>query len=277
MSYTYNSVAMSRAARTMLDLVGVPAMECASPAISYVETVLRKACSGTNFRRAVIYNADAIGMHIIQRYTDLFAPVFENTCVSVPVCSTVASVTPVAHASMYTGLEPAQHGIMTYVRPQLTVETVYDALLAAGRHPAIVCMTDSTFMHIFAGRENLPIIEVRDNAQALAETEKLMASGMYDFISVHTFEYDDIAHKTGPESKDSLDAARREAVGFGAVCDMIRKYWPDDPTLVAYMPDHGQHLMEAWEPEFATKGKRGTHGTILPEDMNVLHYYGVVK
>lgn len=276
MSYTYNSIPMSRSARTMLDLVGVDAPKAANSAIVYVENVIRKVAGGP-IGKAVIYNADAIGMYIIQKYTELFTPVFENTCVSVPVLSTVSSCTPVAHASMYTGLEPAQHGIKTYERPQLTCETAYDALIAAGRHPAIVCMTDSTFMHIFAGREGCPIFEEKDNEGCLRRAEELLASGKYDFISIHTFEYDDAGHKYGPESESALDAARREAEGFARLCEMIKQYWAGDTVLVAYMPDHGQHTMEPWEPDFAGKGKIGTHGDIVPEDMNVMHYYGVVK
>lgn len=276
MSYIYNSVAMSRSARTILDLVGVEAPQAASPAIGYVENVIKKA-AGETIDHAVIYNADAVAMYMIQKYTELFVPVFENTCVSVPVLSTVSSCTPVAHASMYTGLEPSGHGIKTYVRPQLTVETAYDALIAAGRHPAIVCMTDSTFSHIFAGRESCPIFEEKDNEGCLRRAEELISCGKYDFISIHTFEYDDAGHKYGPESPQALDAVRREAEGFGKVCEMIRKYWNGKTVLTAYMPDHGQHTMEPWEPDFAGKGKIGTHGDIVPEDMNVMHFYGVVK
>ena len=38
---------------------------------------------------------------------------------------------------MYTGVDPVVHGIMTYTRPQLTCDTLYDQLIAAGKN--ILC------------------------------------------------------------------------------------------------------------------------------------------
>ena len=211
MSDTYNSIPITRVARTIADLLDVPAPKDAAPGLEFVERMV-EARLGGKAQRAVLYHADAIGMYLIQKYTNMFLPVMERTLVGVPMISTVASLTPVAHASMYTGLTPAEHGIHVYERPQLACETLYDTLIQAGRHPAIIAMPDSTFLHIFGGRE-MPYYEVRDNAEALEKAEELMAEGTCDVLSIHTFEYDDMAHDHGPECARALDGGRRQRIG----------------------------------------------------------------
>lgn len=272
MADTYHSIAIKRVCRTVADALGAPAPQEAAAGVEFVENVLKRELGGTA-QRAVLYHADAIGVYLIQKYTEQFAPVFENTCVSVPMISTVASVTPVSHASMYTGLDPEKHGIRVYEKPKLTCATLYDTLLAAGRHPAIIAMPDSSFLHIFAGRD-MPYYEVKNNVEALEMAEKLMQEGECDVISIHTFEYDDYAHEDGPESVPALDAAFREAQGFGKIADMVRRHWSAYDTLLGYMPDHGQHLVEPWEPN--PDHYKGDHGSFRTEDMNVLQFYGAI-
>lgn len=272
MSEVYHSIPLTRMARTVADLLAAPAPEGAAEGIGFVENKLR-GCLGGNAQRAVLYHADAIGSYLIERYTKRFAPVFENADVCVPMISTVASLTPVAHASMYTGLDPKQHGIRVYERPQLSCETLFDTLIRAGKRPAIIAMTDSTFLHIFAGRD-IPYYEVRNNAEALDKAEELMRTDACDVLSIHTFEYDDAAHEEGPESPRALDAAACEAAGFAAVTALVKRYWSAFDTLTAYLPDHGQHAVEPWEPN--EHGYRGDHGSFRTEDMNVLQFYGAI-
>lgn len=272
MSDTYHSIPLTRVARTLANLLDVPAPKGAADGLGFVERRLG-ATLGGKAERAVLYHADAIGMYLIQKYTDLFLPVLEQTMIGVPMISTVASLTPVAHASMYTGLTPEEHGIRVYERPQLACETLFDTLLAAGRRPAIIAMPDSTFLHIFAGRD-MPYYEVRDNAAALKKAEELMKNGDCDVLSIHTFEYDDAAHDFGPESERALEAARREVNGFTAVNNLLQAHWCGESVLTAYLPDHGQHAVEAWEPN--PHHYKGDHGSFRTEDMNVMQFYGAV-
>ena len=217
--------------------------------------------------RAVMYHADAVPMYVWQKEISLFAPVYAHTQMSLPMCSTVESVTPVAHASMYTGVEPEVHGILTYVRPKLECDTLYDVLLAQGKRIAIVAGTDSSFLHIFAGR-NLDYFE-EPNAISIKETaQRLIAEDKYDLISIHTFEYDSAAHAFGPESKQAFNAISIEAECFDEIVKTIKQHYVDHNTLLCYAPDHGQH---------ATAGNRGSHGSKMTEDMNILHFYGMIR
>lgn len=212
-----------------------------------------------------MYHADAVGLYIWQKYTSLFAPVYRYSAAAVPFLSTVESVTPVAHASMYTGLDPEGHGICTYVRPKLECDTLFDVLLREGKRVAIVAQADSTFLHIFAGRE-LDYFEAPNAIGVQAKALELIESDEYDVISIHTFDYDNAAHAYGPESKEAINAVSLEAEGFARIAEALKKN-EGHTTLLTYSPDHGQHL---------TEGGRGSHGSKLIEDMNVLHFFAVL-
>jgi len=183
----------------------------------------------------------------------------------VPFLSTVESVTPVAHATMYTGLDPEGHGIQTYVRPKLECETLFDVLLKAGKKVAIVAQNDSTFLHIFAGR-NLDYFEAPNAIGVQEKALELIASDEYDVISIHTFDYDDAAHAYGPESKQALNAVNLEAEGFHRIAEALKKN-PGHKTLLTYSPDHGQHPVI---------GGTGQHGSKQIEDMNIVHFFGTL-
>lgn len=61
-----------------------------------------------------------------EKYRAHFAQLEKRAALRLPMRSVVPPVTPVAFASMYSGLQPAQHGIMKYEKPVLGVETVFD-------------------------------------------------------------------------------------------------------------------------------------------------------
>ena len=262
----FNLYQMKQFAATVADCMDFPLPEQYAPGIRWASAQLKKRMGGPA-QRAVLYHADAVGMYIWQKYTDLFAPVYAHTSLAVPMLSTVMSVTPVSHASMYTGLDPEQHGICTYVRPQLTCDTLFDQWVKAGKKVAIVAQLDSTFLHIFTGRdveyyEGKNAVEVQEIALSLIE------KNCYDIISIHTFDYDNAAHAYGPESKEGLNAISLEAEGFDRIAAAVRCAWKGQRTLLTYSPDHGQHL---------TAGGTGSHGSKMIEDMNILHFFGTVR
>lgn len=259
----YNMYALKQFARTIADCMELPLPDAYAPGVSWVSDIL-KARLGGKADRVVLYHADAVGQYIWQKYTNKFAPVYANTSLALPFVSTVESVTPVAHASMYTGLSPEEHGIQTYVRPQLTCRTLFDECIEQGLKPIILCMNDSTFAHIFTGRD-MEIIEVKNVHEIVEKAVELIRSDAYDLISIHTFEYDDAAHAFGPESKQALNAMSAEAEGFDTIANAIRTCYKGHRTLLSYSPDHGQHLVT---------GGSGSHGSKFIEDMNILHFYG---
>lgn len=261
----FNKYEMKAFAGTVADCLGIELPEGYAPGISWAADILKERMGGTA-QRAVLYHADAVGMYIWQKYTNLFAPVYMHTSLSIPMLSTVESVTPVSHASMYTGLDPAQHGIQTYTRPQLTVDTLFDVLLREGKRVAIVAQADSTFLHIFAGR-NLDYFEEPNGLAVQERALELIEKDIYDVISIHTFDYDNAAHAFGPESKQGLNAISLEAQGFDRIARLLKEKNDGKKTLLTYSPDHGQHLVP---------GGTGSHGSKMIEDMNVVHFFGTI-
>lgn len=261
----YNLYHLKHFAATVADCMGLALPEPFAPPIDWASAILKERLGGPA-DRAVLYHADAVGLYIWQQYTNLFASVYAHTSMAIPFLSTVESVTPVAHASMYTGLEPKEHGICTYVRPKLTCDTLYDQLLRAGKKPAILAKKNSSFLHIFAGR-NMDYFEA-DNAVEIQEKAlELLESDRYDVVSIHTFDYDSAAHHFGPESKEALNALSLEVQGFGQIAQTMERFRGSHRILLSYSPDHGQHLVP---------GGTGTHGSKMIEDMNILHFFGTI-
>ena len=263
----YNSIPLKHFAATVADCMGISLGDGYAPTIKWVSEPLKERLGG-NADRVVLYHADAVGLYMWQKYTDKFAPVYKHTSVAVPFVSTVKSVTPVAHASMYTGKDPEGHGIHTYVRPQLTCETLYDRLISEGKRIAIIAMDDSSFLHIFAGRQLDYFVTDRNPETIKQKALELIEKDEYDLISIHTFAYDSAAHAHGPESEKAINAMAAEAENFAVIAEALNRYKGKHRILLSYSPDHGQHLVEE-------KGK-GLHGSTLIEDMNVLQFYGTI-
>lgn len=261
----YNSYSLKHFAGIVADCMDISLPDTYAPSVAWIPALLKERMNSTA-DRAVLYHADAVGHHIWQKYTSLFAPVYQHTSLSVPFLSTVESVTPVAHATMYTGMDPEGHGILTYTRPQLTCDTFFDVLLREGRKVAIVAQADSTFLHIFKGR-NLDYFEAANAVEVQEKSLELIAKNEYDVISIHTFDYDNAAHAFGPESKQALNAVSLEAEGFHRIAEAVRESYAGHRTLLTYSPDHGQHPV---------LGGTGAHGSKMTEDMNIVHFFGTI-
>jgi predicted AlkP superfamily pyrophosphatase or phosphodiesterase len=266
MGIHYNSIPMAKLAATLAGAMDLEGPRKAHPSIGWMNEIIRERLGTAD--RVVMYHADAVPMYVYQKYTHIFAPVLRHIEITVPFLSTVESVTPVSHASMYTGVEPEVHGIKTYVRPCLTCETLYDTLIRQGKRCAIVAGEDSSFLHIFKNRE-MDYFTVQNAEEAVDKAHDLVEKDEHDFISIHIFAYDSFAHHYGPESVTALESIVYEAEQFDRLIKNIKEKWTGrHKTLFGYAPDHGQHEIE---------NMKGAHGSLLPEDMNVVHFYGMRK
>ena len=261
----YNIFGLKHFAGIVADMMGMELPESFAPSIGWLSGILRERLGG-QADRVVLYHADAVGMHIWQKYTNLFAPVYKHSSMSVPFVSTVESVTPVAHATMYTGMDPEGHGILTYDRPKLECTTLFDLWIEQGKKVAIVAQLDSTFLHIFAGR-NLDYFEGKNAVEVQEIALRLIESDEYDVVSIHTFDYDNAAHAFGPESKQALNAVSLEAEGYQRIAEALEKFKGKHKILLTYSPDHGQHPV---------LGGTGQHGSKQIEDMNIVHFFEVM-
>ena len=261
---SFHSISMTKLAATFAGIMGIEPPGQAEAKIDWLSELLKSKANGS-VDRAVVYNPDAIAMWLFQNYTADFAPVLGHTQVGVPLKTVFPSVTPVCFASMYTGTQPEVHGVQQYEKPVVTTDSLFDALIRAGRRAAIVAVKGSSMSKIYAGKALDYFIMTYDDEVARKAAE-LIKKDEYDFISVYTQEYDDAMHLTGTESEASLEAMNNQIHIFEKLAEAVEKNYKKHNTLLCFCTDHGVHTKE-------TGG--GTHGSDLPEDMNIMHFFGI--
>jgi len=257
-----NTLSITGVAGSICSALNVPAPKNAEAPFKAVQQL----CEGKNVDRVLIYNPDAVALWLYQKYNEMFLPVQKHVSVTLPIHAVMPSVTPVCFGSMYTGAMPAVHGIQKYEKPVITIDTIFDALLRAGKRPAIVSTAKDSLSCIFLEREMdyyiYPTVdEVNAKALELVEEDK------YDFILVYNGNYDSTMHRNGPEAEASLGALQANAAMFDKLAEAVKRCWKNHTTLIGFCPDHGCHEID---------GDLGSHGLEMPEDMNIPHFYGII-
>lgn len=260
----YASNGISSVAASIARLMGfAPPQGAGAPNLA-LERYAQTALGGRPARRVLLYHPDGIAHYLFARHTEDFLPVLENAPLALPMQSVYPPVTPVCFASMYTGMQPELHGICSYAKPILRVDTLFDAALRAGFRPAIVSTSGSTLSKIFLDRPmEYYILDSLDEVHARAE--QLLREDNHDLIVVYNGNYDAAMHRYSPESAEALRALRANADAFAQLASIARRYWSAYDSLLAFAPDHGCHEIE---------GGLGTHGLDAETDMLIPHFYG---
>ena len=213
--------------------------------------------------KVVMYNPDAVGTWIVNKYAEKFVPVRETAPYELKMRTVFPPKTPVCFASMYTGALPAVHGIQKYVKPVVKIDTIFDALLRQGKKPAIVASKNSSLNHIFRERE-MDYYVVAYDKEATEKGIELIKEGKYDFLVIYNQEYDDSIHFTHPKSWKAKRALDHYAENFKRIGEAVAA--TGERTLLGYGPDHGVH--REWY-------LLGNHGKDIPKDMEISHFYRV--
>lgn len=214
--------------------------------------------------KVVLYNPDAVAWWLYEKYRPMFKKAESCSEKAVRLTSVMPSVTPVSFATMYTGLMPEKHGIMKYEKPVLTVDTMFDYLIKAGKKPAIISTKGDSISKIFLERDMDYYIYMTKQAVNF-KTEQLIKSGKYDVLVIYNPDYDSTMHAKGPEHKKSLEHLRQNAATYERFVKLINKTYKNEKVFYGFCPDHGCHEID---------GGRGSHGLDMEEDMNVIHFYG---
>ena len=101
------------------------AAEADSRLLNYADT----AFNGETADRLFMYNPDAIAEWLFEKYPAFFIEATARTELQLPYETVMPSVTPVCFGTMYTGVQPAVHGIRKYEKPVLKIETLFDQLI----------------------------------------------------------------------------------------------------------------------------------------------------
>ena len=226
---------------------------------AYIDSVF----GGRKADRVFMYNPDAIAQWICEKYPHFLQEATNRTDIRLPLCAVMPSVTPVCFGTMYTGAQPAVHGIQAYAKPVITIDTIFDALIRSGKKPAIVSTERDSMSRIYLEREmDYYILDSVEKVNAKAA--ELILSDQYDFIAVYNGNYDAVMHKFGPESPEAMGELRANARTFGMFSEMIRNHWQNHDTLLGFAMDHGCHEID---------GGCGSHGLDMEEDLNIVHQY----
>ena len=261
--YIKNTPSITGTAATVANLMGFPMPAGADSANAIVLDVARCQFQQEPVQRALLYNPDAIALWLYQKYPELFLPVIRNSCVTLPVYSVMPSVTPVCFASMYSGLMPENHGIQAYVKPVLTVQTLFDAAIAAGHKPIIISTEGDSITKIFLER-NMDYIVCKTPDECNENAVRVIRENVHDIIVVYNGNYDSTMHRWGPESPEALSQLTHNAQSFEMLSNIAREAWQGLRSLAAFLPDHGCHEID---------GQLGSHGLDMAEDMNIVHFY----
>lgn len=249
-------------AASLCNALGVEKPECAGEPLE----AITELCKNQGVDRVLMYNPDAVALWIFEKYAPLFTPVMLNTSITLPLQAVMPSVTPVCFGTMYTGAQPEVHGIQSYTKPVIKTDSVFDALIRAGKKPCIVSTGNDSMSKIFLEREmDYFIVETPDEANEKAL--ELIKEDKYDLIAVYNGNYDGTMHRYAPEGKESIEALKHNIAAFSTLANAVKENWKTHKTLIGFAPDHGCHEID---------GGCGSHGLYMPEDMNIVHFYGLI-
>ncbi len=261
-----NSISLTGIAASLAKAIDVPPPSEAQPSIAAIDQLVKANTDQGKVDRIFMYNPDAVAMWLFQKYTDFYLPVLAHTKLTLPLCTVMPSVTPVCFGTMYTGAMPEIHGIRSYVKPVIKIDTLFDALIRAGKKCAIVSTEGDSLSHIFLEREMdyfiYPTVD-----ECTTKALELIKEDRHDFILLYNADYDSTMHRNAPEGKESLDVLQKNIRVFETIAKTITAHWSDHKTLLGFAPDHGCHEID---------GGLGSHGLDMPEDLNILHFYTVV-
>lgn len=257
-------------APTLCRILGIPPPSMAQePPLDWIVDSVRSGCaaSGRPLERCLIYCPDALGEQAWDRWPGSERAILRFAPIEARLLSVEPPKTPVCYASIFTGAFPETHGIRTYERPVVRCDTLFDALLRAGRRVTIAAVANCSIDLIFRERD-LRYSPGRDDAEVTQHVSRDLGADAADVIVAYHQEYDDLLHDGEPFSPGCFAALARHLESFETLCEIAREAWRGRNSLVAFVPDHGAHV----DPVTG----RGTHGESIPQDLLVRHWYGVL-
>ncbi len=261
-----HTIGIERVAATVCGLLGIPSHDGAAQPIPAVLSAAEVAFGGRCADRVVLYNPDAIAQWIYEAYRADFAPVEDAAALRLPMRSVMPSVTPVCFGTMYSGVLPAVHGIQSYVKPVLTVNTLFDDLLRARKKPAIISTAGDSISKIFLERE-MDYFIYQTVEECNRKALELIREDRHDLIVLYNGNYDTMMHRHGPEGVEALKALKENIATYAALHKALDAHRGEHRTALVFAPDHGCHL---------TADGKGSHGCDDPSDMNIPHFYSFI-
>ena len=259
-------ICITKTAATIEKLLGIEVHKDADRPIDEVVCTASEKFENKGCDRVFMYNPDAIGQWIYEKYREDFKKLDERADLRLDMLSVMPSVTPVCFGSMYSGMYPEKHGIQSYVKPVMKVETVFDSLPKEGKKAAIVSTEGDSISLIFLER-NVDYFIYKTVKECNKKARELICEDEYDLIVLYNTNYDYWLHRNGPTGLLSVHALKENIRTYCQLYDIIKKKWKKHNTVLVFAPDHGCHRFF---------GVLGNHGKDIPEDMNIHHFYSFI-
>ncbi|MBR1968320.1 MAG: alkaline phosphatase family protein [Clostridia bacterium] len=260
---TFNETSLDTLCASLCYALNIEKPACANEANPLLTEFIDKAFGGEKADKIVMYNPDAVAEWIYLKYPQLVKEIKELSDIEVPMQTVMPSVTPVCFGTMYTGAQPSVHGIMKYEKPVITIDTIFDALIRAGKKPVIISQTDCSMSKIYLER-NMDYFIYDTIGEVNAKAADVLINGDYDFIAIYNTNYDYVMHRHGPESLEALSELRYNSITYSMISNIIKNHYKDKNVLLGFAMDHGCHEID---------GDLGSHGLYMPEDINICHLY----
>jgi len=272
MSNELNGVSLESLAGALAYVMGIePPVHAAAPNEALVDYI-DKTLPGKKADRMFLYNTDAIGQWVFEKYSYFTEMITCRTQLQLPMVTADPPKTPVCFGTMYTGAAPKVHGIEVYEKKRIEIDTLFDALARAGKKVALLTRANYSMAVIFNGRpidyyfySNWPDV----NAKAV----ELIIKDEYDVILTYNGNYDDKLHVFGPEAPETLAELHYNCMTYSMFDRLIQTHWKNHDVLIGTGMDHGCHACHYYK----TTGelRLGTHGDNTPEDRNIIHCYQI--
>ena len=110
----YNPNSLDTICGALAYALGIEAPSEAAPANADLTAYIDEVFAGEKADRVIMYNPDAIAQWIYEKHPQLVKGAKSRADIEIPLCSVMPSVTPVCFGTMYTGAQPAVHGIRRY-------------------------------------------------------------------------------------------------------------------------------------------------------------------
>lgn len=260
-----NTVSLESLAGALAYAMGIEPPVHAAAANEDLAAYIDRVLEGKKADRIFMYNTDAIGQWVYEKYPQISDVVRDRVDLELPMLSPNPPKTPVCFGTMYTGAPPKVHGIEVYEKKLITADTLFDALVRAGKKVAMVSRRNYSMAIIFQNRP-IDYYFYTNWADVNAKAVELVMKDEYDFILCYNAHYDDIMHKYGTESHEALAEMRFNYETYAMFDALIQNHWGCHNTLMGFGMDHGCHDRE--------DGK-GTHSDDTAQDRNILHLYKI--
>lgn len=245
--------------------IGIEAPEFAAPKNCELSKYIDRVFDGKKADRIIMYNPDAIAQWIYEKYIHFFDVLHRNVDLKIPLAAVMPSVTPVCFATMYTGTQPEVHGIQKYEKPVVAIDTIFDAMIRAGKKVALITYGKCSLSRIFLDR-NIDYFHFEEGGISAvnAKSMEIILRDEHDFIVIYNWNYDSFMHKYGSESTEALAELRINCHIFSCLTEIVKNNWKHHNTLLGFAMDHGCHEID---------GNCGSHGLDMIEDINIVHLY----